>query len=205
MLIINRQSQKQEQPIEKLTAPRERNQGRGRYLCRGKGCVTMMDTKSRIFAPQINVSLDDLVPQDHFYRYLDQKLDLSFVRSFVEQSCAQVITTGQNLKRLLQKRGWGRRPSPAAAVSAVPHPDWQDAEQQRDSALRRKGIGLSTASIVSLSVNLRRLETNTDLFSCVLLIQLLIHPLYGYPLSIHSTLLLIFHSKGGWGRIESNL
>jgi Transposase DDE domain len=33
---------------------------------------------------------------------------------------ALVIATGQNLKRLLQKRGWGRRPFPAEAVMAVP-------------------------------------------------------------------------------------
>src|SRR5436190_4468385 len=48
----------------------------------------MMGTKLRTFAPQINVSLEELVPQDHFYRDLDQKLDLSFVRSFVEQRYA---------------------------------------------------------------------------------------------------------------------
>ncbi|GHO58457.1 transposase [Ktedonobacter robiniae] len=49
----------------------------------------MMGTKVRTFAPQIKMSLDDLVPQDHFYRYLDQKLDLSFVRIFVQDSYAQ--------------------------------------------------------------------------------------------------------------------
>jgi transposase len=48
----------------------------------------MMGTKRRKFAPQINVSLEELVPQDHFYRYLDQKLDLSFVREFVQQTYA---------------------------------------------------------------------------------------------------------------------
>ena len=49
----------------------------------------MMGTKVRTFAPQIKMSLDELVPQDHFYRYLDQKLDLSFVRIFVQDSYAQ--------------------------------------------------------------------------------------------------------------------
>jgi transposase len=48
----------------------------------------MMGTKQRIFAPQINVSLEELVPQDHFYRHLAQKLDLSFVREFVKQTYA---------------------------------------------------------------------------------------------------------------------
>lgn len=49
----------------------------------------MMGTKLRTFPSHIHLSLDELVPQDHFYRYLDQKLDLSFVRTFVEPSYAQ--------------------------------------------------------------------------------------------------------------------
>ena len=48
----------------------------------------MMGTKVRTFAPQINVSLEEPVPQDHFYRHLDQKLDLSFVREYVKQTYA---------------------------------------------------------------------------------------------------------------------
>lgn len=40
----------------------------------------MMGTKQRRFAPLINVSVEELVPQDHFYRYLEHILDLSFVR-----------------------------------------------------------------------------------------------------------------------------
>ncbi len=39
--------------------------------------------KSRQLDGPIAVSLDDLVPQDHFYRYLDTHLDLSFVREWV--------------------------------------------------------------------------------------------------------------------------
>jgi transposase len=34
------------------------------------------------------MSLEELVPQDHFYRMLDQKLDLSFVRTFVQRTYA---------------------------------------------------------------------------------------------------------------------
>ena len=48
----------------------------------------MMGTKVRTFAPQINVSLEELVPQDHFYRHLDQKVDFSFVREFVQATYA---------------------------------------------------------------------------------------------------------------------
>src|SRR6266699_1228779 len=44
----------------------------------------MMGTKARRFAPLINVSLEDLVPADHFYRHLERTLDLSFVREFFQ-------------------------------------------------------------------------------------------------------------------------
>src|ERR1700704_5722298 len=48
----------------------------------------MMGTKERSFAPLINVSLEELVPPDHFYRHLEQTLDLSFVREFVQEAYA---------------------------------------------------------------------------------------------------------------------
>src|SRR2546421_4586787 len=46
----------------------------------------MMGSKQRHFAPLINVSLEELVPQDHFYRHLERTLDLSFVREFVQET-----------------------------------------------------------------------------------------------------------------------
>src|ERR1700676_425663 len=48
----------------------------------------MMGTKERHFAPLINVSVEELVPQDHFYRHLEKSLDLSFVREFVHETYA---------------------------------------------------------------------------------------------------------------------
>lgn len=48
----------------------------------------MMGTKERVFAEFAQVSLEELVPQDHFYRSLEQKLDLSFVRAFVLEAYA---------------------------------------------------------------------------------------------------------------------
>lgn len=48
----------------------------------------MMGTKERAFAKLTAVSLEELVPQDHFYRHLEQKLDLSFVREFVQEAYA---------------------------------------------------------------------------------------------------------------------
>lgn len=43
----------------------------------------MMGSKDRANAPLVNVSLEQLVPADHFYRYLQKCLDLSFVRDLV--------------------------------------------------------------------------------------------------------------------------
>ena len=48
----------------------------------------MMGTKERSFAPLVNVSVEDLVPADHFYRHLERTLDLSFVREFVHETYA---------------------------------------------------------------------------------------------------------------------
>src|SRR5438874_8184140 len=48
----------------------------------------MMGKKERNFAQLINVSLEELVPPDHFYRHLERTLDLSFVREFVQQTYA---------------------------------------------------------------------------------------------------------------------
>jgi transposase len=49
----------------------------------------MMGTKQRNVIPLIHVSLENLVPKDHFYRQLDEKLDLSFMYEFVQASYAQ--------------------------------------------------------------------------------------------------------------------
>ena len=42
-----------------------------------------MGVKARVFQPMVNVSLEDLVPADHFYRHVERTLDLSFVRDLV--------------------------------------------------------------------------------------------------------------------------
>jgi len=45
-----------------------------------------MGTKTRSFAQLCNRSLEDLVPTDHFYRHLEAKLDLGFVRDLVRST-----------------------------------------------------------------------------------------------------------------------
>ncbi len=50
----------------------------------------MMGTKVRCFAPLVNVSLEELVPPDHFYRQVERTLDLSFVRDLVTSCYAPI-------------------------------------------------------------------------------------------------------------------
>src|SRR5689334_11490709 len=47
------------------------------------GRLVMMGVKARVFQSMVNVSLEDLVPADHFYRHVELTLDLSFVRDLV--------------------------------------------------------------------------------------------------------------------------
>jgi len=46
--------------------------------------LALLGIKVRAFAPIVNVSLEDLVPTDHFYRHLERSLDLTFVRDLVQ-------------------------------------------------------------------------------------------------------------------------
>ncbi len=50
----------------------------------------MMGTKKRSFQPLVNLSIEDLVPADNFYRHLDRSLDLAFVRDLVSDCYAQI-------------------------------------------------------------------------------------------------------------------
>ena len=45
--------------------------------------------KPRCLDQPIAVSLEDLVPPDHFYRHLEAKLDLSFVREWTRELYAE--------------------------------------------------------------------------------------------------------------------
>src|SRR5215207_2567290 len=50
----------------------------------------MMGQKDRSFAALPPVTLEDLVPTDHFYRHLERTLDLSFVRDLVRDAYADI-------------------------------------------------------------------------------------------------------------------
>jgi transposase len=49
----------------------------------------MMGTKARLFAPLPPVSLEELIPPNHCYRHLEQRLDLGFVRDLVRDAYAE--------------------------------------------------------------------------------------------------------------------
>jgi transposase len=48
-----------------------------------------MGTKARLFTPVSALSLDELVPADHFYRHLERVLDLGFVRELVRDGYSE--------------------------------------------------------------------------------------------------------------------
>ena len=62
---------------------------------------------------------------------------------------ALVIASGQNLKRLLQKRGWGRRPFPAQAVARALPGNWEPEASPRHTRQRSDRPGIAGASLVT--------------------------------------------------------
>jgi hypothetical protein len=78
---------------------------------------------------------------------------------------ALVIATGQNLKRLLQKRGWGRRPFPAEAVMAVPLPA-SPTEKLRPNRIRSlRSREVAVAGMISFGLNNRQSYAHILCFS----------------------------------------
>src|SRR5215207_9955141 len=51
--------------------------------------VMLGPAKPRRISTPIAVSLEDLIPRDHFYRHLEEKLDLSFVRDWTRELYAK--------------------------------------------------------------------------------------------------------------------
>jgi len=51
----------------------------------------MMGIKARVFAPVGQLTLEELVPRDHFYRHVNRVLDLGFVRALVAPTYAAAV------------------------------------------------------------------------------------------------------------------
>jgi hypothetical protein len=65
---------------------------------------------------------------------------------------ALVVASGQNLKRLLQKRGWGRRPFPAQAMALMPPESSQAELMPRNVLLKNQRASTAVASLASWKV-----------------------------------------------------
>lgn len=77
---------------------------------------------------------------------------------------ALMIASGQNLKRLLQRRGWGRCPFPSEAVALLP-PSWEAAEPFRGIKGNRQSRTIAVALKAALSLTRCYLGTQMSLFS----------------------------------------
>lgn len=80
---------------------------------------------------------------------------------------ALVIAAGQNLKRLLKKRGWGRRPFPAEAVATMP-PDSEPDEAPRHGLLKSYRPSVAVASVVIRLALSTFFEPQISLFSLII-------------------------------------
>jgi transposase len=86
-------------------------------------------------------------------------------------NCEALVTaSGQNLKRLLQKRGWGRRPFPVEAVATVPPPNWEGDESPRHGKLKRYRPGIAVASLISYEAIRMFVEPQRSGFSLVIIV-----------------------------------
>ena len=79
---------------------------------------------------------------------------------------ALVIASGQNLKRLLQKRGWGRRPFPSEAAAGAP-PAWENNETASNQVQRKQSSQILVASLGLCVVTATTVEAQASLFSYV--------------------------------------
>lgn len=50
----------------------------------------MMGYKIRLFQKHRELSLEQLIPEDNFYRLVEQAVDFSFVRDLVRHLCADI-------------------------------------------------------------------------------------------------------------------
>jgi transposase len=82
---------------------------------------------------------------------------------------ALLVASGQNLKRLLKKRGWGRRPWPAEAICTVPRPGREKEELQVDGAPTRKKARFTIASLVSPGSTRKLRDAGTFMFSSLVI------------------------------------
>jgi len=102
---------------------------------------------------------------------------------------ALVIASGQNLKRLLQRRGWGRRPFPAEAVALIPPVSGEGDTFPRNHVLKSQRASVAVASLVSCEVARTFFETQESRFSLVTIV-IVISP--SFPVNILPAIFVMF-------------
>jgi hypothetical protein len=103
--------------------------------------------KLRRLDEPIVVSLEDLIPADHFYRHLETKLDLGFVRERVRASHA----TEAHQKAMRKRKVWVEPPQKPPFVRQPCCPNWGALTtsgptvpvRSRDEAQRGGGLAAS--------------------------------------------------------------
>jgi hypothetical protein len=100
---------------------------------------------------------------------------------------AQIIAAGQNLKRLLQKQGWGRRPFPAEAVVALAPPHREADESPRYDLLKssRPRPSVAVVSLLSYGATRTFLNPQTSWFSLVIVMYC---TFYSVPCLVDTTI-----------------
>ena len=73
------------------------------------------------------------------------------------------IAAGQNLKRLLKKRGWGRRSFPTEAMAMASPPNWEPEKSPRHNLLKSPSVAV--ASLVAYGAAKTFFEPQTSWFS----------------------------------------
>jgi len=101
---------------------------------------------------------------------------------------ALVIATGQNLKRLLQKRGWGRRPFPAEAVAAVPSLASSTEKPLANRTRNLRSRKVAVAGMISFSLNNRR----SHAYICCFSLNILSLTLFRFSFSSQISLVSFF-------------
>jgi hypothetical protein len=113
-------------------------------------------------------------------------------------NCEALVTAaGQNLKRLLQKRGWGRRPFPAETAAIVAPPAWPSDEILRDDIRKSRRVRISVAALVLSSTCRAWIDVQISSFSTTTMgcVTVPSFPLC-FLLFLFSSFLLLYPSSG---------
>jgi transposase len=110
---------------------------------------------------------------------------------------ALVVASGQNLKRLLQKRGWGRRPFPAQAVALIPPESSQVELLPRNVLLKNQRASAVVASLASWKVAQTFFEAQKSRFSPVKIV-IIVHSSFHVLSFLFSLTVFLTYSLYSW-------